>query len=139
MLLYAALVLLWRADPRIAIPTSVLIMVFNSVLGIAVKAGIGDLQQRVYEKWLAAALGAPLGAFLAGIIGRKATLIFVSVLCVGQFVWTCHNERQVLDSGGLELACVAVGVGVIGFEKLRMKGVTLRGPITPKQTSARDI
>jgi hypothetical protein len=30
-------------------------------------------------------------------------------------------------------------VGVIGFEKLRMKGVTLRGPITPKQTSARDI
>ncbi len=125
MLLYAALVLLWRADPRIAIPTSVLIMVFNSVLGIAVKAGIGDLQQRVYEKWLAAALGAPLGAFLAGIIGRKATLIFVSVLCVGQFVWTCHNERQVLDSGGLELACVAVGVGVIGFEKLRMKGATL--------------
>ncbi len=129
MLLYAALVLLCRADPRIAIPTSVLIMAFNSLLGVAVKVAGGGLQPGVYEKWLAAApvvaLGAPLGAFLAGVIGRRTTMVFVSVLCIGQFVWTCHNERQALGSGGLLLAVGGVALVVMGFEGLRTRGTEL--------------
>lgn len=98
MVLYAALVLLCRADLKIAIPTSVVIMAFTSVLGIAVKALFTGVQPGVFENWLAAApivcLGAPLGAFVVSLIGRKPTLLFVAVLCVGQFLWTCHTERQ---------------------------------------------
>jgi len=127
MLLYAALVLLCRADPRIAIPTSVLVMAFNSLLGLAVKAGSGDLQPGVWEKWLAAApvvvIGAPLGAFLAGIIGRGTTMVFVSVLCIGQFVWMCHNERQELGGTGILIATIVVGLVVLGFEWLRARGI----------------
>jgi uncharacterized membrane protein YfcA len=97
MVLYAALVLLCRADLRIAIPTSVVIMAFTSLVGIVVKnLGVG-LLPGVFENWLAAApvvaVGAPLGVFVVERIGRKPTLLIVAVLCVGQFVWTCWAER----------------------------------------------
>ncbi len=131
MVLYAALVLLCRADLKIAIPTSVVIMAFTSILGIVVKNLTTGLQPGVYENWLAAApvvcLGAPLGAFMVGLIGRKPTLLFVAVLCVGQFVWTCYAERSAMGIGGLIGALAAVGACLLGFEKLRAWGAVLVG------------
>ncbi|KPF47002.1 permease [beta proteobacterium AAP121] len=129
MVLYAALVLLCRADLKIAIPTSVLIMAFTSVLGIAVKAMFTGVQAGVFENWLAAApvvaLGAPLGAFAVALIGRKPTLLFVAVLCLGQFVWTCHAESESLGATGITLAVLAVVLVLLGFERLRSWGRAL--------------
>jgi uncharacterized membrane protein YfcA len=129
MVLYAALVLLCRADLKIAIPTSVVIMAFTSVLGIVVKNLTTGLQPGVFDNWLAAApvvcLGAPLGAFMVELIGRKPTLIFVAILCVGQFAWTCHSERKVMGVGGMILALGAVGLCLLGFERLRAWGAVL--------------
>jgi uncharacterized membrane protein YfcA len=129
MLLYAALVLLCRADPKIAIPTSVLIMAFNSLLGVSVKLLSGGLEPGVYGKWIAAApvvaLGAPLGAFIAAMIGRAPTMVFVSLLCIGQFLWTCLNERQTQGGGGIAIACLAVVLAVGGLEALRAWGAAL--------------
>jgi uncharacterized protein len=126
MALYAALVLLCRADLKIAIPTSVLIMAFTSVVGIAFKAAFTGVQPGVYEQWLAAApvvaLGAPLGAVVVNLVGRRPTLLFVSVLCVGQFVWTCHAERAALGPVGIGLAVCAVLLALWGFERLRTWG-----------------
>ncbi|MFN8768695.1 MAG: sulfite exporter TauE/SafE family protein [Lysobacteraceae bacterium] len=126
MVLYATLVLLCRADLKIAIPTSVLIMAFTSVTGIAFKAMTSGVQPGVFENWLAAApvvaLGAPLGAFAVAFIGRKPTLLFVAVLCVIQFVWTCHAERAALGVTGIALAVLAVCLALIGFEYLRRYG-----------------
>ena len=126
MVLYAALVLLCRADLKIAIPTSVLIMAFTSVVGIAFKAAFTGVQPGVYENWLAAApvvaLGAPLGAVVVDLVGRRPTLLFVSVLCVGQFVWTCHAERAALGPVGIGLAVCAVLLALWGFERLRIWG-----------------
>ncbi|WCL54684.1 sulfite exporter TauE/SafE family protein [Gimibacter soli] len=131
MVIYAALVLLTRADLKIAIPTSVVIMAFTSVLGIAVKAIGPGVQPGVYENWLAAApvvaLGAPLGVFVVELIGRKPTLLFVAVLCVGQFVWTCVAERAALGLGGIALALAGVLAFLWGFEKLRAWGAELVG------------
>lgn len=131
MVLYALLVLLCRADLKIAIPTSVLIMAFTSVLGILIKNASTGLQPGVFENWLAAApvvaLGAPLGAFMVDLIGRKPTLLFVAVLCVGQFVWTCYTERAALGMGGFAASVAAVGVFLLGFEKLRAWGAVLVG------------
>lgn len=134
MVLYAALVLLCRADLKIAIPTSVVIMAFTSVLGIVVKQMTTGLQPGVYENWLAAApvvcLGAPLGAFMVDLIGRKPTLIFVAILCVGQFGWTCYAERSSTGILGFIVALAAVGVCLLGFEKLRAWGAVLVGEAT---------
>lgn len=131
MVLYAVLVLLCRADVKVAIPTSVIIMAFASILGITVKALFTGIQSGEYENWLAAApvvaLGAPLGAFVVGLIGRKPTLFFVALLCVGQFVWTCQTERASMGIPGIIGALFAVGVCLLGFEKLRQWGAVLVG------------
>ncbi|HEY7772611.1 MAG TPA: sulfite exporter TauE/SafE family protein [Marinagarivorans sp.] len=137
MVVYAALVLLCRADLKIAIPTSVIIMAFASVYGIAIKALTGGVQPGVFENWLAAApvvaLGAPLGVFIVGLIGRKPTLLFVAVLCVGQFVWTCINEYHRLQVVGLFIAFAGVGVMLLFFEKLRAWGAVLAGEVKDGQ------
>jgi len=74
MLLYALLVLVYRFDPRIAIPSSVVVMACNSVLGIAIKGLATGIEPEVFPNWLAAApvvaLGAPLGAWAVGVLGR---------------------------------------------------------------------
>ncbi len=131
MVLYAALVLLCRADLKIAIPTSVVIMAFTSVLGIVVKQCTTGLSPGVYENWLAAApvvaLGAPLGAFVVDLIGRKPTLLFVSVLCVGQYIWTCYTERYTLGLLGMVACLAAVVACLLVFERLRAWGAKLVG------------
>lgn len=131
MVLYAALVLLCRADLKIAIPTSVIIMAFTSVLGIVVKNLSTGLQPGAFDNWLAAApivaLGAPMGVFVVNFIGRKPTLLFVAVLCVGQFVWTCYTQRAALGVFGLLVALAAVGILLLGFERLRAWGAVLVG------------
>jgi uncharacterized membrane protein YfcA len=126
MVVYSSLVLLCRADLKIAIPTSVVIMAFTSVVGVLFKLMTTGLQAGVYENWLAAApivaLGAPLGVFIVGLIGRKPTLLFVAVLCVLQFIWTCKAEFASLGVPGVLLACAAIILCLLVFEKLRQWG-----------------
>ncbi len=120
MLLYTALVLVRRADLRIAIPTSVVIMAFTSLVGLASSVILEQadparyaISPEVFYNWMAAApivaLGAPFGAFIVSIVSRTPTLIFVSILCIGQFIWTCVDLRLpfttiAIASGGVVIA-----------------------------------
>ena len=126
MVLYAVLVLLCQADLKIAIPTSVIIMTFTSLFGLATKTLFGSLQPSVFENWLAAApvviLGAPLGAFIVNRIGRTSTLLVVSILCVGQFLWTLQNEWAALGVLGAGIALAGVLIFNLGFEYLHRVG-----------------
>jgi len=126
MLLYMVLVLLCHADLRIAIPTSVILMAFTSLVGVLVKALFGDFAPGTFENWLAAApvvaLGAPLGAFVVSRVGRRPTIMFVSLLCVLQFAWTLYHERAVLSSAATGLAVVGVLVFLGLFQWLRIAG-----------------
>jgi uncharacterized membrane protein YfcA len=137
MVLYTVLVLLCRADLKIAIPTSVVIMAFTSLIGIATKLTFTGLQEGVFENWIAAApvvaIGAPLGAFVVDYIGRKPTLFFVAFLCVGQLIWTVFHERHSLGFFGTTAAVIAVLLCLYGFERLRMFGAALdlRSPKSP--------
>jgi uncharacterized protein len=92
MVLYSVLVLRYRCDLKIAVPTSVSMGALTSILAIALHAWIGDIGKEVFYNWLAAApivvLGAPFGTYLVSIIPRIRTLYFVSALCVFQFIWT---------------------------------------------------
>lgn len=141
MMIYAALVLLCRADLKIAIPTSVVIMAATSVYGVLIKSLTNSWQPGVYENWLAAApvvaLGAPLGVFVVELIGRKPTLLVVAVLCVGQFVWTCFSEQQSLGLSGIGLAVGALVLCLLGFEKLRAWGAVLVGEQKSKRERER--
>jgi uncharacterized membrane protein YfcA len=126
MVLYAVLVLLCQADLKIAIPTSVVIMAFTSVVGITTKLIAGTVQPGVLENWLAAApvvaLGAPLGAFIVARIGRTSTLFAVSLLCILQFVWILYDGWPALGSAGITAALGGVVVFNLGFQWLHYLG-----------------
>jgi uncharacterized protein len=117
MMLYATMVLLFQADSKISIPSSVVVMAFTSVLGISFNLLLAHfiparffVAPEVFYNWLAAApvvaLGAPLGAIVVNVIPRKFTLIFVSLLCIIQFAWTIIHEQV----RGLELVLSILGV-----------------------------
>jgi uncharacterized protein len=129
MVVYAALVLLCRADLKIAIPTSVVIMALTSVYGVIIKSVTNSWQPGVYDNWLAAApvvaLGAPLGVFIVERIGRKPILMVVAALCVGQFIWTCFAEQEALGFLGILAALIALGGCLWVFERLRAWGEVL--------------
>lgn len=126
MVLYAVLVLLCQADLKIAIPTSVIIMAVTSLIGLTTKTLFGSLQSGVYENWIAAApiviIGAPFGAFIVSRVGRKPTLLIVSILCVGQFLWTLQNEWAALGIPGAAIALGGVLLFNLGFEYLHRVG-----------------
>jgi uncharacterized membrane protein YfcA len=92
MVIYTALVLIYRADLRPAIATSVILMAWNSLVGTVLCVIDGSIEPEVFSNWLAASpivlFGAPIGAFMVARIPRGPTLIFVSCLCVLQLVWT---------------------------------------------------
>ncbi len=92
MVIYTALVLIYRADLRPAIATSVVLMAWNSIVGSALCLIDGSVDAEVFSNWLAASpivlFGAPIGAFMVARIPRGPTLVFVSILCVLQLIWT---------------------------------------------------
>lgn len=120
LVLYMVLVMLFRTDAKIAIPTSVIAMASLSLVGVATRAVLGGFQPEVYSNWLAAApvvvLGAPLGAWMVQRLPRAPTLWIVSALCVVQFVWTCVHER--LGGPVLWLALAGVGAFLLVFEQV---------------------
>jgi len=129
MMIYMVLVLWCHADLKIAIPTSVVLMAFTSIVGIAAKLLLGDVQAGTLENWLAAApvvaVGAPLGAFVVSLIGRRPTLLVVSILCVLQFVWTLIHERDSLTVWNVSAALLGVVLFLLVFQEMYRHGYRL--------------
>jgi uncharacterized protein len=96
MLTYVALVLVFRADVKVAIPMAVSSMAVGSILAIGLHAALGDIQPEVFYSWLAAApvvlFGAPAGTLLVTVLPRIRTLYFVATLCIVQFVWAVYRS-----------------------------------------------
>ena len=92
MVVYTLLVLVYRADLRAAIATSVILMAWNSLVGTSLTLLDRGVESEVFSNWLAASpivlLGAPFGAWVVDRIRRGPTLLFVSALCILQLVWT---------------------------------------------------
>jgi uncharacterized membrane protein YfcA len=98
MALYTVLVLLYRCDLKIAVPTAVSGMAVTSVMGLAVHLWMGDIPRDVTMKFLAAGplviFGAPIGTYIVSVIPRIRTLYVVSLLCVLQFIWTLKSLKR---------------------------------------------
>jgi uncharacterized membrane protein YfcA len=92
MVIYTVLVLLFRADLKVAVPTAVCATAVTSVIGILLHLGMRDIPRAVFGEWLVAApvviFGAPIGTYIVTLISRAKILYFVSALCVFQFAWS---------------------------------------------------
>jgi uncharacterized membrane protein YfcA len=99
MLTFSTLTLLRRTDPRIAIPTAVVMMAATSVIGLSSQLmaaawvpGHAAVAAPVWPNLLVATpivlLGAPLGALAVNVIPRAVTLRLVALLCLLQLAWT---------------------------------------------------
>ncbi|KAA5805542.1 sulfite exporter TauE/SafE family protein [Alkalicaulis satelles] len=137
MILYTVMVLYFRADLKVAIPTSVLLMAFTSLVGISANAVLGQIHPSLYaidpavfHNWLAAApvvaLGAPLGAVIVNYLPRRPTLLIVSTLCIAQFIWTLFKEG--VPGWVLLGVLAALGVLCAGFLWLFRLGEANRPP-----------
>jgi uncharacterized membrane protein YfcA len=97
MVLYTVLVLLFRCDLKVAVPTAVCATAITSLVGTALHIWIGDIPVAIFGNWLAAfpivIFGAPAGVFLVTRIPRIRLLYFVSSLCVFQFAYTIWQAR----------------------------------------------
>jgi len=129
MMIYMVLVLWCHADLKIAIPTSVILMAFTSLVGIATKTLLGEVQAGTFENWLAAApivaIGAPFGAMVVSRIGRRPTLLVVSMLCVVQFLWTLVHERRSLDAWNLGATFLGLVLFLLLFQEMYGQGKRL--------------
>ena len=129
MTIYMVLVLWCHADLKIAIPTSVVLMAFTSVVGIITKLLLGSIQPGTFENWLAAApivaIGAPFGVMVVNLIGRRPTLLIVSVLCVLQFFWTLVHEKQSLTAWNLGATLLGLVLFLLVFQEMYRHGYRL--------------
>jgi uncharacterized membrane protein YfcA len=112
MVLYTTLVLLYRCDVKISVPTAVSAMAVTSVLGVVARLSFGHITHDVILKFLAAGpfaiFGAPIGTYIVSILPRLRTLYFISVLCMMQFIWTLTRiERTVLEWTFIMIALVS--------------------------------
>lgn len=127
--LYAIMVLVFRSDLRLAIPTSVILMAYTSVLGSLTQSLSGGIDPEVYGYWLAAspivAIGAPLGAIIVKKMGRKSTMWIVSVLCLLQFIWTMIREWERLQLKGVFLSMASVFIFFALFYTLYRTGKSI--------------
>ncbi|MEQ1886946.1 MAG: sulfite exporter TauE/SafE family protein [Bryobacteraceae bacterium] len=98
MAVYTSMVLLFRTDLKIAIPTAVSAAALASIEGALLHAYLGDIEADTLYNWLAASpiviFGAPIGTYLVSILPRTKVLYFVSFLCVLQFVWTLYQTAH---------------------------------------------
>ena len=72
---FSLMVLLFRISEKVATPTSVILMAFNSLAGFALHAFfIGGFTPQVQDYWIAAipvvVIGAPVGAILCSLLDR---------------------------------------------------------------------
>lgn len=113
MILYCVLMLAYRSDARTAIASSVVLMAITSWCGVVWSAVLGHITQEVYHNWIAAApvvlFGAPLGAAVVAYVPRKATMFVVSLLCIGQLVWTIQQVGITMQTVlGVLIALLAI-------------------------------
>ena len=98
MCVYTLMVLVFRADLKIAIPTAVCAAALASIEGAALHLWLGDVDRGSVMNWLAAGpiviFGAPTGTWIASVVPRIRILYLVSGLCVFQFIWTLQQTAH---------------------------------------------
>ena len=112
--IYAVMVLIFRSDLKIAIPTAVAAAALASIVGAGLHISLRDVDHEAFYNWMAAGpiviFGAPTGTWLVSILPRVKVLYFVSALCIFQFGWTLWTTAHTATEWTFTAAAMAVAV-----------------------------
>ncbi len=115
--LYTTLILLYRCDLKIAVPTAVSAMAMTAIMGVAVRLAQGGVSHDLILKFLAAGpiviFGAPIGTYIVSVIPRQRTLYFISLLCIGQFVWTLTHMQGTSGEWFFVIVAIASATAIL--------------------------
>jgi uncharacterized protein len=105
---FCLMTIFYRIDEKVAVPSSVIIMTIETILGFFIHAGvIGDFQQEAFEMWIACIpfviIFAPLGAYIISKLPRKAIASILYFILILQFfgaMWVIKpNLNQIAICG----------------------------------------
>ncbi len=110
----------YRINEKVAVPSSVIIMTIETLLGFFIHAGVvKDFQPLAFEMWLVCvpfvAVFAPLGAYVISKVPRKTGATFLSIILIIQFfgaMWAVKpNGWQLI----MCLTVLAAGLGLFAY------------------------
>lgn len=128
---FCLMTIYYRINEKVAVPSSVIIMTIETLLGFFLHAGIiGDFQRQSFEMWLVCvpvvAVFAPLGAFVISKVPRKGVAAFLYLILVVQF----FGAMLVIKPNLIQLS-MCLGVLVMGlstfFYLSRMQRQSVQG------------
>ncbi len=126
---YIVLVLRFGLDPRVGVPTSVIVMAIVSAVGLALNGIVlGGLSISpaadsvdLFALWLASvpvvACGAPLGAWIASRLGRRHLVTLVAALALAELFTTIIFLEELRSEPALA-AALAIGIFAVGITVL---------------------
>jgi uncharacterized membrane protein YfcA len=107
----------YRINEKVAVPSSVIIMTIETLLGFFLHAGIiKDFKSLSFEMWLVCvpfvAFFAPLGAFVINKVPRKAVASFLCFILILQFFGAMWVIKPNLLQLGMSLTVLFAGLTV---------------------------
>lgn len=117
---FCLMTIYYRIDEKVAVPSSVIIMTFETILGFFVHGAIiGDFQQEAFEMWIACvpfvAFFAPLGSFVISKLPRQTIATFLYIILIIQFFGAIWVLKPSLPHLGLCLITLLAGLGTFAF------------------------
>lgn len=87
---FCLMTIYYGIDEKVAIPSSVIIMTIETILGFFLHAAVlTDFQPKAFEMWVVCApvvvIFAPLGAFVMSKVPRKGVAMFLYIILIVQF------------------------------------------------------
>lgn len=117
---FCLMTIYYRINEKVAVPSSVIIMTLETILGFFIHGAIiGDFQPEAFEMWLACipfvAFFAPLGAFVISKLPRKAIATFLYIILIVQFFGAMWVLKPSLPHLGLCLITLLAGLGTFTY------------------------
>lgn len=105
----------YRINEKVAVPSSVIIMTIETLLGFFLHAGvIHDFKSLSFEMWLVCvpfvAVFAPLGAFVISKVPRKVVATFLYCILIVQFVGAMWVIKPTAVQMAMSLIVLAAGL-----------------------------
>ncbi len=112
---FCLMTIYYRIDEKVAVPSSVIIMTIETLLGFFLHAGIiHDFQNESFEMWIVCvpvvAVFAPLGSFVISKVSRRGIAAFLYVILIVQFIGAMWVIKPNLQQLGMCLIVLILGL-----------------------------